>query len=264
MMVQIDKNISGIKHRIDRLLRVSLIMKWLALISSCTVVIGWVLNNMLLKTLVIGDNAMNPMTAFLFILLSSALLFKQSKSPKVQDILFIAFGLVLVISTFRLLQFKIGLPIQIDQLLFGKAWNGQHDGVNPMAPAAAILFILISLAKFFRAVNRELIGELLLIIAFTSTLFMIAGYTFNVPEFYSSIRFFPALHSCILFLTIVFAILFSTPTGGVMNLLVADLEGSRIGRYLVWFTIAGPIGIAYLLMLAQWHQLASTEMGPSL
>ena len=260
-MVRIEKNALEMELKIDRLFGIGLILKWLILIASCFVFVGWLLDIETLKKLVIGDNAMNPMTAFLFILLSSALLFKQSKSSKASPSLLAIFGLIMAISICRLLQIKIGFPIQIDHLFFGKLWNGQDDGVNPMAPAAAVLFILITLAKFARSANRELIGELLLIFSFTGILFMIAGYAFQVPEFYSSIKLFPALQSCLLFLMIVIAILFSSPTQGVVGLLSTDLEGSRVGRYLIGFTIAGPIGIAYLRMLAQRHHLISSEMG---
>jgi PAS domain S-box-containing protein len=250
--------------RVVRLAKVGFVLKWLSFIFPSIVVAGWLVGNGVMERLFIGVVYMNPIAALLFALLAGSILLKSTTQPKLNQWLPLIFGLVFIVSCVILLRFVIGFPLQLDHLFFGNVFGDSNDGVNPMAPASAVLFMLISLAKTLRFYNRKAASEPLLILSFTLVLFCITGYAFKVPEFFLSIKLFPALQTCVLFLIMQLAILFSTPEQGLVGLLVTDLEGALIGRNLILFTIIVPIVIAYLRMQAQWSQLISTEMGASI
>lgn len=167
--------------------------------------------------------------------------------------------LILVIAFYKILQFKFDLPFKPDNFVFGTVI------ANPMAPASAVGFILTSMSYVFDTSKRKTLAQqTILLTVLAGAIFMIAGYILYVPEFYSSIQFFPALQTCILFLFLALSILFSQPEQGVIKLLVFDLEGSRVGRLLVPVTIAIPIVIAYFRFLNERSGWVSTELGIAL
>ncbi len=245
------------KRLVFFLVRIGRVLRVLSFTAPLLVILGWLLNNDLLKRLIIGTDATNPVTATLFIFLAVASLSNSSRSGWRVAVLALVFLTSLVI----LVQYIIVSSTRIDHVVFGSVTDYSNDGVNPMAPATAVLFILISQAKGLRLFDRKIAGELLLILASSLILFCLTGYAFRVPEFHSSIKLFPALQTCVLFLCVVFAILLSKPEQGLVGLLVVDLEGARAGRNLIFFTIFIPMLIAYVRLLAGWNHLVSLEMG---
>lgn len=199
---------------------------------------------------------MNPLTAVFFILSATSFLFS---SVTTRIYLIPVAMLILVIAFYKILQFKFDLPFKPDNFVFGTVI------ANPMAPASAVGFILTSMSYVFDTSKRKTLAQqTILLTVLAGAIFMIAGYILYVPEFYSSIQFFPALQTCILFLFLALSILFSQPEQGVIKLLVFDLEGSRVGRLLVPVTIAIPIVIAYFRFLNERSGWVSTELGIAL
>ncbi len=212
----------------------------------------------MMKHLVIGSAPMNPMTATFFILSAASVLFPSTSS---RVYLLPINGLVLIASFYQIMQFRFNLPFMTDKFLFGNVF-GVHDSINPMAPTAAIGFALISMSRLFGFSRRAVLTQqILVLLVLTGAIFMVTGYSLYVPEFHSSIHFFPALQTCILFLLLSLSILLSQPDKGVIKLLITNLEGSRMGRLLLPVTLVIPFVITYLRFFAQRSGWITTELG---
>ena len=241
------------KARVEFLKKCSRVLGWIVFIIPFFVLLGWQIDNATLKNLVIGSAPMNPLTAILFILSAASILFSSASSRKY---LSAAVGVIILTAFYKIIQFKFDLPFQPDNLVFSSAF------ANPMAPAAAVGFVLIGMSYVFDASKRKVaVQQVMLLTVLAGGLFMVTGYILYVPEFHSSIHFFAALQTCILFLFLALSILLSRPEEGVIRLLIGDLEGSRIGRSLVPLTIAIPFIITYFRFLAQRQGWISTELG---
>lgn len=242
--------------RVNFLKKCSRVLGWIVFILPFLVLLGWQIDNTALKNLAISSVAMNPLTAVLFILSATSILFSSGSS---RMYLIPVTVLILVTALYKIIQFKFDLSFKPDNFTFGNTIS------NPMAPAAAIGFVLINIPYVFDALKRKTaVQQGILLTVMAGGIFMIAGYLLDVPEFYSSIHFFPAFHTCLLFLLLAISILFSRPEEGVTKLLILDLEGSRVGRLLVPITIAIPIVIAYFRFLNERSGWVSTELGIAL
>jgi PAS domain S-box-containing protein len=239
-------------------------------VLGCTVFVipffvltGWQIGNETMTLLVIGSAPMNPLTAVLFILIGGSILFSSSSSSSRVDQWLIPV-IVLVVSLYHLVQFKFDLPFRVDTLVFGDTMRRTGYN-NTMAPGAAVGFALVSIYGILQyAKPGATFQQAILLTVLTGVVFMITGYLFHVPEFYYSIRLFPALQTCVLFLLLTFSILLSRPEEGLVKLLIGNLEGSRIGRLLVPVAIAIPFVFTYLRLLAQRSGWVSVELGVAL
>lgn len=235
---------------------------WTVIVVSACVFFGWWVENLALKSSLIGSNPMNPMAAVLFILSATAVLVNESRlSTRSIGVLVIHFVIIFV-SLCRLTQFTIGLPFRIDHLFFGTVWGTENDGVNYMAPSAAVLFFISSTAHIMVVMKRLLwISEVLIYVSFLCSLFFLFSFLFDAPEFKTNVHLFPASQTCVLFLFLLWAIAFARPTEGLVGLMITELEGSRIGRYLFPFTFTVPILIAVARLAMHRGHYFSFEFG---
>jgi PAS domain S-box-containing protein len=245
------------------LLRISKILKWSAFVLPFFVLLGWQLDNDLLKRLYIGSIQMNPLTAVLLIL--SAITITHENKIKKSYSIFLPFTYILIAiaSTIRLYDFFYPLPYRIDHLFFGDFLAIGNDRIYSMAPTTAFLFILLGFAQLAKYFKWLLVSEVLLIALIIVTLFMVTGYGFNVPEFHSTIPLFSAQHTCLLFLFIASSILLSQINRGLVSLLVVNLEGARVGRLLIPLVVIVPFVIGYFRLLYHRSGISSLEMGIS-
>lgn len=235
---------------------------WMVIVVSACAFFGWLVDNLALKSALIGSNPMNPMAAVLFILSAAAVLIsKDELSNRSYLVLMVHFAIVFV-SLCRLTQFAIGLPFRIDHLFFGTVWGTENDGVNYMAPSTAALFFMSSTAHTMVVKKRLLwLAEVLIYVGFLFSLFMLFGFLFDAPEFKTNVDLFPASQTCVLFLFVMWAISFARPTQGLVGLMITELEGSRIGRYLFPFTFTVPLLIAVARLAMHRGHYFSFEFG---
>lgn len=249
------------KTRIKLLINCSWVLGWIAFVAPFFVLVGWQTGDQGMKRLLIGSDPMNPITAFLFILTAGTQLFYSTSSRRSARPLVV---LVLITSVYQIIQYHFSLQFKIDQVLFGNLVD-IHYGINPMAPTAAVGFVLLSLSILLGSSRRTAIAQQVIVLTvLIGAVFMITGYTLRVPEFHSAIHLFPALQTCTLFVLLAFSILLSQPEVGVINALVGDWEGSRIGRLLIPVTIATPFIITQFRLFVEHAAGASTELGSGL
>lgn len=131
-----------------------------------------------------------------------------------------------------------------------------------MAPSAAVLFFISSTAHIMVVMKRLLwISEVLIYVSFLCSLFFLFSFLFDAPEFKTNVHLFPASQTCVLFLFLLWAIAFARPTEGLVGLMITELEGSRIGRYLFPFTFTVPILIAVARLAMHRGHYFSFEFG---
>lgn len=231
---------------------------WVVFLVPFFVLLGWLVGNESMKRLVIGSDPMNPVTAALLILSAGVVLFSTRRSHNFRQIVV---GLILVISLYQIVQYRFRLPFLIDQFLFGGMF-GLPAAFNPMAPTAAVGFVLLCLSGLFGFSRRAVVmRQVTILTVLVGAVFMVTGYILNVPEFHSSIHLFPASQSCLLFLLLTVSILLSYPEEGVIKLLIEDAEGSRMGRLLIPVTIVTPFLITHVRLYAETALGASGALG---
>lgn len=208
--------------------------------------------------------AMNPLTAFFFILLafiSWSILIKNWNSVFGYSLLII----LLVISTLHLSEFIFHIPLNIDQLLFNEKL--EQDALsnisNRMAPNTAVNFMLAGCIIWLIHLKvRSTIIQCLTIIIIFIALFSVLGYMYQVTEFYGILVYLPmALHTAFGFLLFAIAILLFSSDSGIVKEITSPYTGGTIARVLIPISIIVPSILGYLWILAYWKLQFSVELG---
>lgn len=206
---------------------------------------GWYLNDYRLKGGLLGEGAVNPVTAASFILLSVAFLLSVTRRSDHSG-KFIALP-VIAISLIRLAEITFSFPSNISQIFFARqiAADFAADKPNAVAPNTAILFVLLSISiLLLTSVKR--VGKTLADIPASAALLIsslsVIGHLYNTPEFYfinSLVPMVPATAIC--FGMFALAILFYRSDSGLFSVFTSQYQGSRIARYMLPLAIIIPI-----------------------
>ncbi|MFB3895169.1 MAG: ATP-binding protein [bacterium] len=233
----------------------------IVILIGCMVLIGWVFNIGLLKSILPNLVSMKANTAICFILSGISLLLSIPENAKksVKHIARGCAGLVLLIGTMSLLEYIFQWNLGIDQLFFQDAANAIGTS-NPgrMAPNTALNFIFIGFALLLLDVetNRHSCPfQYLILFAGIIALFAVVGYAYGVNTLYGFAAYTKmAMHTAVTFLIICFSILFSRPHRGWMQIVLSDTSGGIIAR---WFFPA----IILILFALGWLRLAGERAG---
>ncbi len=162
------------------------------------VLIGWISNNIYLKSVVPGFTPMNPLTLVCFLLIGSALASVLLKYRHSQRMVRFAGAFVLVVGSLMLMKYIAGIDLHIDQLLFY-----DRIGKNRIAPNTAFNFLLIgSILLTYKIKYRPIFYILLGINAFISVL-SIVGYLYGLRVLFGIANFTPmAIHTAACFLLV--------------------------------------------------------------
>jgi len=177
---------------------ISLVLAWIVILASIAVMVGWILDIAVLKSILPGWVSMKFITAlsFFFSAIVLMLLAKKEKGEWSNFfILIISFGLLLLMVTFFISLF-VGVSTGIEKL-FVQEQQGAVRTTVPGVPAVPtmICFILISLAGLFFSLNpgksRGIfsMGVLIGIIGIVA----IVGYLLEIPKMYYSFPGFTAM-----------------------------------------------------------------------
>jgi PAS domain S-box-containing protein len=254
----VEFNVS-INQRAEILIKTGRIYNGLILLVSTCVLVGWWTGNTALKIFFMGSTPMSPLTAVFFLLISIALFMSSHNLDNRFLSSFAIYLVVFLISFYTVVQFTIGATFGIEQFLFGRWLAIENGGIIKLTPSTAFLFVMASLSQFTHRKIGKLFSEIVIYAGFAFALFVFLGYVFNVSEFSQYIHFIPSFQTCILFLLLVWAITFTTPTEGFVGLMIGELEGSRIARILFPFTFAIPLLIALTRLQIHRTNYASTE-----
>jgi hypothetical protein len=169
--------------------------------SGILVLLGWSLRIPLLKSVVPGYTAMNPVTAISFVILAGGL----SAASAIPAATKAAGLLVAAVGALKLAELLLGLPLSLDQSLFRAELLDGIAAPNRIAPntASCLMLLGVALACLKVQVRRLALSEPLALVAGMLSYFALIGYGYGLHKFYRVGPFIPmAVHTAAaLFLT---------------------------------------------------------------
>jgi PAS domain-containing protein len=224
-------------------------------VIAAVALLGWQFDDPRLRSLLPDQVAMNPATAFCFLLSGLALWCVRSSDAGRRTRLLATgcAGIVALLAVVKLWGIATGHEVGFDQVPFSDRLAGTATTPpNRMAPNTALSFVfiggsLVMLARPGDAFRRA--SHLLAIPALLLAVFALLGYAYGVQAFYGVTTYIPmALNTVLAFFFLSSAILVSRPGAGIASLLVADDGGGHLLRRLLPATFA-------ILAISGWLEL---------
>ncbi|MEG3843412.1 PAS domain S-box protein [Microcoleus sp. herbarium14] len=244
---------------------------------GCTVILGWIFDLQLLKSILPGLPSMKFNTATCFILGGFSLFFQQQrraelttiKHEKIYNYLtFSASFLIILISLITLVQYSFNLDLGIDQLLFKESSIlTSLSAPGRMAPNTAAAFWLLGIALLLLSVQRPkyLRVQILSCCAFLIAFLGSIGYIYGKAFFYTvGTQTGMALHTSVALMLLSLGILFASPERGFMAVIASDRAGGIMARRLLPPAIIIPPLVGYFIMSGERLQAYPPEVGISL
>ncbi|MEG5160413.1 PAS domain S-box protein [Microcoleus sp. AT3-A2] len=244
---------------------------------GCTVILGWIFDLQLLKSILPGLVTMKANTAVCFILGGFSLFIQQIRRTKFtarkyqKNHKYLIWGcsfLIILISLLTLVQYSFNLDLGIDQLLFKESYTLTITGTpGRMAPNTAGAFLLLGTALLLLSERRP---KYLRIQILSCSAFLIA-FTGLIGYFYDKALFYRigdntgmALHTSAGFMLLSFGILFASPERGLIAVMTSDRAGGIMARRLLPRAIIIPPLVGYFILLGERLQAYTPEVGISL
>ena len=237
-------------------------------ILSLAVLVGWVLNLEILKTVLPGLVAMNPGgTAIAFLLCGGSLwLLNEGNANQRRTGQVLAAGVVLL-AVIRLGGYWLDWDNGPDRWLFPQGLEA-YDTPNRMAPNTAACFLLCGLALVTLDVKlRKSIrpAELLALAAALISLLAMVGYAYSAVSLIGVESFIPmALNTAIGFAILSAGIHCARPNEGLMAIVSSPSAGGAMARRLLPAAILIPAAVGWVRWYAQQHGFFEQVMGLSL
>ncbi|HEY4083510.1 MAG TPA: GGDEF domain-containing protein [Burkholderiaceae bacterium] len=202
----------------------------LALLAvGVVVLIGWMWNIEILRSVIPGLVPMNPVSAICFMLAGVTLFNSGGASARRSPLAVACAVLVLCVGALRLLGYVSPLDVRLDRWLFSDRLAG-----NTMAPNTALNFCIDGIALTLLALGVALpLAQLLAMFAAVIAFMALLGYVFDVPLFGLPGYIPMALNSALCFLAVELGLLASTAEKGAVLTLVSRLSGGRMVRRLL-------------------------------
>ena len=227
---------------------------------------GWASGHDSLTRLIPGLSAMNPVTALSLILAGAALGFRPRE--RAYWVRFLA-GLVALIGTAKLAQLAFGMPVGIDQLLFGGELGRAADlPPNRMAPNTAFALLLLGVALCSSGARDKkllLLSQLLSMIVIGITLFAVIGYSLNLVSLYEVPTFNAmAPHAALALFALATAIISINPTVGLMRIIADSGPAGSLARTSLPFALLVPVLVGMLRLSGEDFGFYGTDSGVAL
>jgi methyl-accepting chemotaxis protein len=277
---------SGSERELARLLQsCSKILGVVVASLGFVVILGWIFDLPVLKSILPGLVTMKANAAICFILGGVSLWLwhknRYEESNRVGEqqsdrsfnsskhlIIQVFAILMIAIALLTLMQYVFNINLGIDQLLFKESLGAVNTTApGRMAPNTAWNFLLFGSALLLLSLPQpnylpaQLFSLLAFLIAFLGFLGYIYGnsYFYN-PGFYTAM----ALHTSVGFLLSCLGILFACPNKGVMAVLTAQNAGGLMARRLCILAILVPSSIGWLILSGYHSKAYTSEMAISL
>jgi PAS domain S-box-containing protein len=221
------------------------------------VLIGWMFDMLLLKSLMPGWAAMKPNTAVALLLAAVALWplaapasESLAKRPR-RWLVRIAAGGITLIGALTLAQHTLGLNLGLDSLLFREANSANTPWPGRMSPLAATDFLLLGSALLLISGKRRLAAiwaaQLCALLAAFGAFIALTGYLYGrealgfAPFFTST-----ALHTAAALLALSVGVACARPEDGLMALFNSGSAGGAVMRRLLLPITLLPVAINWL------------------
>jgi signal transduction histidine kinase len=237
----------------------------IAMAIGALVVAGWALDAPLLKSVLPGRVAMQPVTALALILSGGALLAAHRAAPPI--LVKVAGAVVMLLAGQALLQFLTRADFGTDYLLFGDAVALQQGGVihpGRMAEPTAFSFLLAGVALLLAHARSRTSAILFsafattMLIAISLTLF---GYLLEAPPLSGMFGFTPvALPTALGIGALAIGLLALRRDAGWVHFLQGETVGAAAARSLLPVVVLVPILVSWLAFEGAEAGLYQPEM----
>lgn len=207
--------------------RISLWASIIAIAAGSVVLMGWVLDNAALKSVVPGFVSMKVNTAICFILAGSALFLLQGDAPGLRKVIAGVCAIaVIAIASLSFAENVFGLDFHIDQALFRDVGAGASVTPGRMAYLTSFSFIMVGLAQLlsiFHDRNVVVISQFAALLSGFTGLFALISYVYGAEENLtvgSSTAM--ALNTGMVFIILSLGVLVISPDRGLVGIITTD------------------------------------------
>lgn len=239
------------------------------------VILGWVFDISLLKSILPGLPLMKVNTAGCFILAGSSLWLwhqlgkRQNLKSRVIQVLIFNFALLLILTaSLTLIEHRFNLNLGIDQLLMQQPEPlGSLAAPGRIAANSAGAFWVIGAAFLFITNPRPRVEvvQTLAVILWLISFIGLLGHVYGSVYFYTAESYTGmALHTAIAFQLLSVGLLCALPDGGLMPLITGNSVGSLMFRRLLPMAIALPVLVNGLTSLGYRLNFYGNEIADAL
>lgn len=231
------------------------------------VILGWIFDISLLKSILPNLVTMKANTAIGFILggISLNLWPNHQKRSQISWLGKITASLVLLLGLLTLIQYIFNVNLGIDQLFFQEPSHAVATAFpGRMAPNTALNFFGLGLAtlSLYLRPPKYILIHTLAIISFLIAFLGLLGYIYGNSYFYQLGKSFTAmaLHTAIAFILWSAGLLFATPNHGVMTAITQNNAGGIMAQRLYPAAIAIPPLLCWIVLIGFKANLYTGEM----
>ncbi len=251
---------------------VSEILSICIFLSGSVVLIGWIFDIPVLKSISPDFVAMKANTAVCFVFIGLSLWLSQTKrqgNQTAREIARLCAFVVFLTGFLTFWEYMLGWNLGIDQLLFKESATAVLTSApGRMAFNTSIIFVIIGIALLlcgFEAVLFSYLVQLLVIPAGIIALLSFVGYLYGASPLYIGLKFSTAMavHTCVLFMMSCIGCLFARPEQGLMKDVSSDYYGGLILRRILPVVIVIPLVLGWFKIHGEKTGLFSNEFGVS-
>ncbi|MTJ10034.1 PAS domain-containing protein [Anabaena sp. UHCC 0204] len=221
---------------------ISSILGRITALIGLVVLLGWIFDLEILKSVLPGLVTMKVNTAVGF-LLGGTSLYLENKSIKYKPISLVLAVIVLLLGLLTIIQYGFNINLGIDQIIIPEPENAiATSSPGRMALNTALCFFLLGLALVGRSQQIFNVIQGLALISFFIALFGLVGYSFGIHTLYQLASFTSmALHTSVAFILLSLGILLADHKQGWMQVIMSPYLGGITARRLFPVIIGVPI-----------------------
>lgn len=237
-----------------------------AAVVGVLVLVGWLIDSHLLRSLGGGPTAAtNPTVALLFVACAASVWLSRGDDRSVHYRLSRGVAwLVLAVGALRLLVVATASPVAIDALLFGDAMRATADGrSNAMSPNSAVNFVLIGGAVLLtgrRTRRWSVLAQAMAALVLLSAIVALLAYVYQAGWF-NTIGSFNrmARASAVAFASLAMSVLALQRSPSLIEVVLSDGPGGAMARSLLPASVVVPALFGWLTVLNRRQQPLAGE-----
>lgn len=234
----------------------------LVMLLGVLIIIGWIFNIEIFKSVLSGFPATKINTAIVFILCGAVLWNTNSKYQQLYFYLrYIAIFFILVIGTLTFIEYILNINFDINEIFIKDIQATSNAFPGRMSFASSLCTILMGFALIFVNQPREEIRNLSqfpVVIVISISFLALIGYLYNVQALYILVTYSTmGINTAIGFLLCSLSVLWGRPDEGWTKIIIAESAGGVVLRRLLLPIVVVPLLVGWLILLgvkANWYE----------